>query len=67
MDADIYLKTHVADIRSASLKEQMKERRGEDYLKARRRVAVMYSLENIMKDVNAGADLLSRFRALVVA
>lgn len=67
MDADIYLKTHVNDIRDATLKEQMRQRHGEHYLQVRKRVAVMYSLENIMRDVNGGSDLLKRLRALVVA
>jgi len=66
-DADVYLKTHGADIRDASLREQARQRMGEDYLKARTRIAVMYPLENIMKDKHAGADLMSRFKALVVA
>lgn len=67
-DADVYLKTHGQDIRDASLKEQARTRMGEEYLKARTRVAVMYPLENILKDTEGNkSDLLSRFRALVVA
>ena len=36
-------------------------------LHSRKRITLVYTLENIMKDKHAGADLLGRFRALVVA
>ena len=68
MDADLYLKSHPEDIRSAALLEQARERRGEVYARVRaKRVPVMYPLDRIMKDVNAGADLSKRIYAFITA
>jgi hypothetical protein len=67
-NADIYLKSHPADIRQASLVEQLRERRGDEYNKVHaQRVYVMYSLDRIMKDLHAGADLEKRLLAFVTA
>lgn len=67
-DADIYLKSHPQDIRRASLLEQMRERRGDDYRGVHeKRVYVMYSIDRIMKDLHAGADLEKRLLAFVTA
>jgi len=66
MDADIRIKYHPDDIRSAALKEQQSERRGEDLARVRRRRAVrVYPLRNIIKDTSAGASLESRILAFV--
>jgi len=67
-NADIYLKSHPEDIRDKSLLEQMKQRKGEEYMKAyKQRVYVMYPLERIVKDAHAGKDLYKLFLALVTA
>lgn len=67
-NADIYLKSHPEDIRDKSLLEQMKQRKGEEYMKAyKQRVYVMYPLENIVKDAHAGKDLYKLFLSLITA
>lgn len=67
-NADVYLKSHPEDIRDKSLLEQMKQRKGEEYMKAyKERVYVMYPLERIVKDAHAGKDLYKLFLALVTA
>lgn len=67
-DADIYIKTHPIDIRSQTLKEQMRDRGGEELLAARMgRIPVIYPLDRIFKDLSAGADLEKRFRAFLEA
>lgn len=63
MDADIRVKYNYDDIRVASQKEQEKELRGEVLNRARssaRRKPRVYPLENIIRDVSAGADLRKR-------
>lgn len=67
-NADIYLKSHPEDIRDKSLLEQMKQRKGEEYIKTyKSRVYVMYPLERIIKDAHAGKDLYKLFLAFVTA
>ena len=63
MDADIHVKYHYDDIRVATGRELERDRGGEVLWKARsseRRRPRVYPLENIIKDVNAGADLQKR-------
>lgn len=67
-NADIYVKLPKADIRKAAEVEQTKQMMGEQLVKARtRRDVYIYPLLNIIKDTTAGADLLTRFRALLSA
>lgn len=70
-NADIYLKSHPEDIRDKSLLEQMKQRKGEEYLKAyKKRVYVMYPLDRIVADVHAmgtGADIYKLILAFITA
>lgn len=68
MNADIRVKYFYQDIRVASEKEQAKELRGELLEKARsasQRVSRVYPLENIVRDVNAGADMYNRILAFL--
>lgn len=68
MRADIYVKYHPEDIRSAAHKEQQKQRMGEDLERVRNKRAVrIYPLANIIKDTSAGADLEGRFQAFLRA
>jgi hypothetical protein len=68
MDSDITMKYHPDDIRSAAMREQEKQRMGEDLGRVRRRRAIrIYPLARIIKDVNAGADLAERIRAFIRA
>lgn len=67
-NADIYLKSHPEDIRDKALVEQMRQRRGEEYLKTyKSRVYVMYPLDRIVKDAHAGKDLYKLFLAFITA
>lgn len=67
-DADIYLKTHPIDIRTQTLKEQMKDRGGTELLAARmERIPIIYPLKNIFKDMVEGAELEVRFRQFLEA
>ena len=67
-NADVYLKSHPEDIRDKSLLEQMRQRKGEEYMKTyKSRVYVMYPLERIVKDAHAGKDLYKLFLAFVTA
>ena len=68
LDADIRVKYHYDDIRVAAEAEQQKELRGEVLEKARsaaRRKPRVYPLENIVRDLNAGADLQTRILAFL--
>jgi hypothetical protein len=67
-NADIYVKRPRRDIRVAARAEQHKTMMGE-LLEATRkkREVFIYPLKNIIKDVNAGADPVKRFRALLSA
>jgi hypothetical protein len=68
LNADVRIKYHPEDIRSAALREQQSQRMGEDLGRARRRRAVrIYPLRNIIKDTSAGASLESRILAFVRA
>lgn len=64
--ADVYLKTHEGDIRKASLKETLQERRGDDLYDARRKVVLRYALDAILKD-SMRSSLESRFKGLLRA
>jgi hypothetical protein len=68
MNADIRVKYFYQDIRKVSDQEQEKELRGELLEKARsqaQRVSRIYPLANIVKDVNAGADMYNRILAFL--
>lgn len=68
MKADIYVKYHPDDIRSAALSEQEKNLGGELLLKSRKsRVPRIYPLSRIMRDVGAGSSFESRFLAFLRA
>lgn len=67
---DIYLKHAPDDIRSISLAQRDKPTfRGSELLDKTRakRARHIYPLRNILKDVSAGADVLGRFYAFLVA
>ena len=67
-DADIYMKTHPLDIRGRTRNEQDRYRGGTTVNAARaKRVRVIYSLNNIYRDLSVGADLEGRFRAFLVS
>lgn len=66
-NADIYVKRPRRDIRVAAGTEQERQRMGEVLVKARKREVFIYPLKNIIKDVNAGADPIKRFQALLSA
>jgi len=69
-NADIYLKHAKEDIRSISLAQVDKATwKGSQALERTRarRARHIYPLRNIIKDTSAGADLLSRFYAFLVA
>lgn len=67
-NADIYLKYAPDDIRTTAALEQEKNRGGEMYAKTRsRRSKLLYPLSHIIKDTAAGADLLGRFVAFLMA
>lgn len=65
--ADIILKTHTGTLRSAALKEQVKECRGNNLYDARKRVVLRYSLKAILKDTCAGRPLESAVKGLLTA
>ncbi len=67
-DADIYLKYSADHLQSTSMLEQVKQMHGDQLnrLRSRRELAI-YPLANIIKDVSAGADLLSRFSAFLTS
>lgn len=61
-NADIYLKTHPIDLRTQTMKEQLKDMGGMQMRAARsKRVRVIYSLPRILKDMVNGADPEQRF------
>jgi hypothetical protein len=67
-NADIYLKYHPTDIRSQTQVEIARKAGGDEIAAARRgRLPHIYPLTNIIKDTNAGADLLKRFYAFITA
>ena len=67
-NADIYLKYPKHDLRVASRLEQAKQLMGEKLAKVRKdRQQYIYPLARIIKDVSAGADLQTRFRAFLTA
>ena len=67
--ADIYLKFHPTDIRSASATEIINPRGGEllDGQVRSRRGLHIYPLKNIIKDVSNGSDLTKRFYSFITA
>lgn len=68
MKADIYVKYHPDDIRSAAAIEQAKQHMGDVLMGARKsRKPRIYPLKNIIKDTSAGASLESRFLAFLRA
>lgn len=68
MRADIYVKYHPDDIRSAAALEQSKQRMGDVLQGARKsRRPRIYPLKNIIKDMNAGASLDDRILAFLRA
>lgn len=69
-DCDIYLKFAPEDIRSMTKAQVDKATwKGTQVLERARnkRAKAVYRLVNILKDISAGADLLKRFRAFLVA
>lgn len=66
MNADIVVKFAYDDLRAAALMEQARELRGDKLTPVREnRPTGAYRLQAILKDVNAGADLLKRFYAFL--
>lgn len=69
-NCDIYLKHAPTDIRSVSLAQVEKATwKGTQQLEGtrKRRARTIYPLKNIISDTNAGADLLGRFHAFLIA
>lgn len=67
-NADVYLKTHPIDLRTQTMKEQLKDMGGMQMRAARsKRIRVMYSLPNILKDLTEGADIEKRFYQMLRA
>lgn len=67
-NADIYVKRPRRDIRIAANAEQARPQGGELLGATRRSLETfIYPLKNIIKDVNAGADPVKRFKALLSA
>ncbi|MHA2335091.1 MAG: hypothetical protein ACXAEU_23885 [Candidatus Hodarchaeales archaeon] len=67
-DADIYVKTFLSDLRSETMKEKLKDCGGQKMEGARgKRVYLIYPLNRIYKDLSAGADLYSRFKAFLLS
>lgn len=69
-NCDIYLKFAPTDVRSVALEQADRQTwRGSQRLERARsnRTRLIYPLRNIIKDTSAGADLLGRFYALLVA
>lgn len=68
LNCDIYLKYARDDIRAAAAAEKLKHFAGEQVNLVRsKRAMSIYPLRNILKDSSAGADLLSRFQAFLLA
>ncbi|MFZ1075565.1 MAG: hypothetical protein WAN50_04300 [Minisyncoccia bacterium] len=68
MNADIRVKYFYEDIRKATAKEQAKDLQGEALERARsqaQRKVRIYPLANILRDVNAGADMYNRILAFL--
>lgn len=66
MNADVVVKFAYDDLRAAALMEQARELRGDKLTPVRQnRPMGIYRLSSILKDVNAGADLLKRFYAFL--
>lgn len=66
MNADVVVKFTYDDLRAATLMEQARELRGDKLTPVRQnRPTGIYRLPAILKDVNAGADLLKRFYAFL--
>lgn len=66
MNADVVIKFTYDDIRAATLMEQAKQLKGDKLIPLRQnRPTGIYRLSAILKDVNAGADLLKRFYAFI--
>jgi hypothetical protein len=67
-NADIYVKRPKMSLRVAADLEQARQRGGEKLLAARlKREVFIYPLYNIIKDTAGGADLPTRFKALLSA
>lgn len=67
-NADIYLKYPKHDLRVADTMEHAKQMMGEQLAKVRtQRQQYIYPLARIIKDVQSGADLLTRFHAFLTA
>lgn len=66
---DVYLKYARDDIRQVALAQADRQtwQGSKNLEKARKRVRSIYPLKNIIKDTSAGADLLSRLYAFLVA
>ncbi len=70
LDADIRLKYSKTDLRSVAMQEQERQRGGELLHKARSeavRQGGIYTLDRIIKDTSAGADLRGRILAFLKA
>jgi hypothetical protein len=66
MNADVVVKFTYDDIRAATLMEQTKQLKGDKLTPVREnRPTGIYRLSSILKDVNAGANLLNRFYAFL--
>ena len=67
-NADIYVKRPKVDLRVAATIEQARQHGGEKLMAVRQKKEVfIYPLYNIIKDTAAGADLPTRFKALLSA
>ena len=67
-NCDIYVKHAKDDIRTAAHSEQNKQQHGEVLHKSRQKRALyIYPLRNLLKDTAHGADVLTRFYALLTA
>jgi hypothetical protein len=67
-NADIYVKRPRMDLRTAATLEQARQMGGEKLMAARaKREVFIYPLYNIIKDTAGGADLPTRFKALLSA
>jgi len=67
-NCDICLKHSDDDIRELAVKEQERQRGGELLGRMRsKRIQYVYPLANIIKDIQGGADIVTRFRAFLTA
>ena len=67
-NCDICLKHSEDDIRTTAAKEQDKQRGGELLTRMREnRAPYVYPLVNIIKDLQGGADIVTRFKAFLTA